>query len=146
MKRVLLRGLVAALLVALLGAAPPAAAERLSDADVVAIRSVIWQQLDAFRRDNARAAFLLASPQLRAEFKTPEAFMRDVRASRAPLLRLSTASFRALWILDHDVVQQVALTDGNGVTWSAYYPMQRQKDGSWRTNGCRLVPTGLVRI
>ena len=23
--------------------------------------------------------------------------------------------------------------------WLALYPMQRQPDGSWRTNGCQLV-------
>jgi hypothetical protein len=33
----------------------------------------------------------------------------------------------------------VRLTDRSGTVWHAYYAMQRQKDGSWRTNGCRLV-------
>ena len=26
-----------------------------------------------------------------------------------------------------------------GGVWLAYYSMQRQDDGSWRTNGCHLV-------
>ena len=38
-----------------------------------------------------------------------------------------------------EVVQQVQLTDRAGGLWLAYYAMQRQKDGTWRTNGCHLV-------
>ena len=36
-------------------------------------------------------------------------------------------------------VQQVQITDRAGGIWLAYYAMQRQRDGSWRTNGCHLV-------
>jgi hypothetical protein len=144
MQALLRRGALAALL--LLSHALPARAEPLTESDVAAIRSVIYRQLDAFRRDNAKAAFSLASPQLRAEFKTPEGFMREVRASRAPLFRSSSVAFRAVWILDDEVVQQVSVTDERGAVWSAYYPMERQKDGTWRTNGCRLVGKGAVSI
>jgi hypothetical protein len=44
-----------------------------------------------------------------------------------------------------EVVQQVQVTDGAGTVWVAYYAMQRQKDGSWRMNGCHLVqPTRII--
>jgi len=33
----------------------------------------------------------------------------------------------------------VRLTDAQGRAWIALYPMQRQPDGSWRTNGCQLA-------
>jgi len=33
----------------------------------------------------------------------------------------------------------VRLTDADGRAWIALYPMQRQPDGSWRTNGCQLA-------
>jgi hypothetical protein len=43
------------------------------------------------------------------------------------------------------VVQQVQVTDNTGLVWVAYYAMQKQKDGSWRTNGCHLVqPTRTI--
>ena len=46
-----------------------------------------------------------------------------------------------------DVVQQVQVTDRAGGVWVAYYAMQRQSDGSWRTNGCHLVqPQDHARI
>ena len=42
-------------------------------------------------------------------------------------------------------VQQVQVTDNAGSVWVAYYAMQKQKDGSWRTNGCHLVqPTRTI--
>jgi hypothetical protein len=37
-------------------------------------------------------------------------------------------------------VQQLQVTDSDGAVWLAYYAMQRQKDGSWRTSGCHLAP------
>ena len=138
------RAVLAAGLLALPGAARPAGAQAVSAADVAQIRSVITRQLGALQRDNAKAAFLLASPQLRAEFKTPQAYMRDARTAHAPLFRHSGASFRALWILDGEVVQQVALTDDTGALWSVYYPMRRQADGHWRIERPRLVASAVA--
>jgi Domain of unknown function (DUF4864) len=44
-----------------------------------------------------------------------------------------------------DVVQQIQVVDRSGATWVAYYAMQRQRDGSWRTNGCHLIqPTRTI--
>ncbi len=116
-----------------------AAAGPLNDADVREIRAVIARQIEAFREGDAAGAFLLASPRIRAAFRTPERFMRDVRASFAPLTRPASAAFGALVILDDEVVQQVKLTDRSSGVWRAYYPMQRQRDGTWRANGYQLV-------
>src|SRR6266568_716441 len=77
--------------------------------DARAVRAVIEAQLDAFRRDDAARAFSLATPGIRATFGDAETFMDMVRRSYA---------------------------EGRG--WLALYPMQRQPDGSWRTNGCLL--------
>src|SRR3970040_764109 len=73
---------------------PSAFAQRVSSDDVLEIRTVIYRQIDAFRRDNASEAFSLASPRIREAFKTPENFMRDVRASLAPIYRSSAVEFR----------------------------------------------------
>jgi hypothetical protein len=48
-------------------------------------------------------------------------------------------SFLELVVMGGDVVQPVQVTDHSGAVWVAYYAMQRQRDGSWRTNGCHLV-------
>ncbi len=133
MKRLLLLAALAAI------ASGHALAGPLNEADVREIRAVIARQIEAFREGDAAGAFGLASPRIRSAFRTPERFMRDVRASFAPLTRPTSATFGALVIVDDEVVQQVKLTDRASGVWRAYYPMQRQQDGTWRANGCQLV-------
>jgi hypothetical protein len=53
--------------------------------------------------------------------------------------RPASVAFLDLMVMGGDVVQQVQVTDRAGGVWLAYFSMQRQKDGSWRTNGCHLV-------
>jgi len=105
----------------------------------VEIRAVIHRQIDAFRRDDARGAFALVSPGVQEEFGTPERFLDAVRASYRAVYRPASVSFLELMVMGGDVVQQVQVVDRAGSTWVAYYAMQRQRDGSWRMNGCHLV-------
>jgi len=111
----------------------------LSASDVAEIRQVIERQIDAFRRDDAEGAFALASPGVQESFGTPERFLDAVRVSYRAVYRPARYAFDELVVIGPDAVQRVALTDGAGVTWLAYYAMQRQRDGSWRASGCRLV-------
>jgi hypothetical protein len=115
----------------------PAAA--LEERDVAEIRAVIHRQIDAFRRDDARGAFALVSPGVQQSFGTPERFLEAMRTSYRAVYRPASVSFLELVVMGGDVVQQVQVTDRSGALWVAYYAMQRQKDGSWRTNGCHLV-------
>ena len=106
----MLRAFLACL--ALLAPAGAGAADnRLTGTDAAEIRAVIHRQIDAFRRDDA------------------------CRAAYPP----AKVAFRELVVMGGEVVQQVQVTDRAGSVWVAYYAMQRQKDGSWRTNGCHLV-------
>jgi hypothetical protein len=125
------------LLLALLPA--PAAASGVSGADMLEIRAVIHRQIDAFRRDDARGAFALVSPGVQEVFGTPERFLDAVRSSYRAVYRPQTVAFLELVVMGADVVQPVQLTDGSGTVWVAYYAMQRQQDGTWRTHGCHLV-------
>ena len=88
---------------------------RVSGADVAQIRAVIQRQLDALRRDDACSRFSA---------------------------RPASVSFLELVVLGEEVVQQVQVIDRAGGRWFAYYAMERQKDGGWRTIGCRLVQPG----
>jgi hypothetical protein len=121
------------------------AAERVTGDDAAEIRAVIHRQIDAFRRDDARSAFALVSPGVQQEFGTPERFLDAVRISYRAVYRPASVAFLELVVMGGDVVQQVQVTDHAGSVWVAYYAMQRQKDGSWRTNGCHLVqPTRTI--
>jgi hypothetical protein len=107
--------------------------------DLAEIRTVIHRQIEAFRRDDAEAAFALSSPGVQHSFGTAERFLETVRMAYRAVYRPANLSFREPMVLDEDVVQQVQITDRSGGVWLAYFAMQRQKDGSWRTNGCHLV-------
>jgi uncharacterized protein DUF4864 len=116
-----------------------AAEGRITDSDLAEIRQVIHRQIDAFRRDDAQGAFELVSPSVRLSFGTPERFLDVVRMAYRAVYRASNIAFLDLLVMSGDVVQQVQITDRGGGRWMAYFSMQRQSDGSWRMNGCRLV-------
>jgi hypothetical protein len=120
-------------------AAPAAAQPAVTVEDLAEIRGVINRQIDAFRRDDAQEAFALVSPGVQQTFGTPERFLDVVRVSYRAVYRPSAVAFLGLTVIGQDAVQQVQVTDRAGGVWLAYYAMQRQKDGSWRTNGCHLV-------
>jgi hypothetical protein len=131
-----------ALVLTLSLAAPAAVAAsegRVTGADAAEIRAVIHRQIDAFRRDDAHSAFALVSPGVQQAFGTPERFLDTVRMAYRAVYRPASVSFLKLVVMGGEVVQQVQVTDRAGSVWVAYYAMQRQKDGSWRTNGCHLV-------
>jgi hypothetical protein len=126
-------------LAVLLAPLSAAADGRVTSADVTEIRGVINRQIDAFRRDDAQGAFALVSPGVQQTFRTPEKFLDVVRMAYRAVYRPATVAFLDLMVLGDEVVQQVQVTDRAGLVWLAYYAMQRQRDGSWRTNGCHLV-------
>ena len=107
--------------------------------DAQAIRGVIQAQLDAFRHDDAARAFALATPGIRATFGSAENFLAMVRDSYPVVYRPASIAFEAPRLIDGLVLQPVRLTDAGGRAWMAIYPMQRQPDGSWRTNGCQIA-------
>jgi DNA-binding transcriptional LysR family regulator len=115
------------------------AQEAVPPEDARAVRAVIEEQLEAFRRDDAARAFSLATPGIRATFGDAETFMDMVRRSYAVVYRPSSVAFDAPLVIGGELVQPVRLTDSEGRAWLAIYPMQRQPDGSWRTNGCQLT-------
>jgi hypothetical protein len=109
---------LAILAAALVAAGSALAGEaRVTGADLAEIRALIHRQIDGFRTCARQPA--------------PPA---DAPTSAAAV------SFHELMVMGaEDVVQQVRVTDRAGAVWNAYYAMQRQKNGGWRTSGCHLV-------
>ena len=140
----MLRALLLFLAISLPWGAPAAADSAVTAADMAEIRGVIHRQIDAFRRDDARGAFALVSPGVQQTFGTPERFLDTVRSAYRAVYRPATVSFLELGVMGGEVVQPVQVTDHTGLVWVAYYAMQRQRDGSWRTNGCHLVQPGRI--
>ena len=128
------RSLLCVLLLFVAAASPAA---EVSKEDAAAIRKVISEQIDAFKRDDGPSAFSLATAGIRAQFGTPEVFMEMVRSQYAVVYRPKSVQFEPPEIVEGEVVQPVRMTDATGGAWLAIYPMQRE-GGSWRTNGCLL--------
>ena len=104
-----------------------------------AVREVVQAQLDAFQADDAARAFALATPGIRETFGNAATFMAMVQQAYPAVYRPKTVAFEPAVLVDGEVVQAVRLTDQEGRAWIAIYPMQRQPDGSWKTNGCQLA-------
>lgn len=126
-----------ALLGLILGLAMPAAAQ-MSPSDEADIRETIQGQVDAFRRDDGEAAFGFASPSIRSLFGTSDVFMDMVRQGYRPVYRPQVFEFREIVTLHGLVTQKVHVVGPDGRPVTAYYPMLRLPDGSWRIEGCYL--------
>ena len=117
-----------------------ARAEPIEAGDRAAIRAVIENQIAAFRRDDAEAAFGYAAPSIQAMFGTPENFIRMVRQDYQAVYRPREVEFRELEMRHGIPTQRVLVVGPDGTPKLALYPMQRQPDGAWRIAGCTLVP------
>lgn len=122
----------------ILGLAMPLCAQDLSAADRSAIRDVIRSQVDAFQRDDGERAFGYASPSIRGMFGTSDVFMDMVRQGYQPVYRPRVFDFREIVTLHGQVTQKVHVVGPDGRPVTAYYPMVRLPDGTWRINGCFL--------
>jgi hypothetical protein len=116
--------------------AAPARADDASD-----IRAVIGSQIDAFRADDGAAAYSFAAPSIRQIFPSPETFMAMVRSGYQPVYRPKSVTFGRLRDDNGGFIQEVFVVGPDGETYTALYSLQRQPDGSWKINGCRIART-----
>jgi len=114
-------------------------ASDIAAADRGAIRGVIGDQMAAFQRDDAAAAFGLAAPNIQTMFGTPENFLAMVRQGYAPVYRPSDVRFGELVRIDGRLTQQVHVVGPDGVPQLALYFIEQQPDGRWRITGCMLT-------
>jgi hypothetical protein len=124
-------------MISMSAAAQPAAA--VSATDMRSARAVVQAQLDAFAADDGPRAFSFATQGLRQMFGTPDRFMAMVRAGYPVVYRPAAVAFLVPEWLDRELIQGVHFTDEEGGLWLAVYRLQRQRDNSWRINGCELV-------
>ncbi|HUA51141.1 MAG TPA: DUF4864 domain-containing protein [Candidatus Sulfotelmatobacter sp.] len=140
--RALRRWLFALIVLPVLGAAAAWAQAPATDvgaADRAAIRRVIGDQMAAFRRDDATAAFGFATQEIRDQFGSPERFLAMVREGYQAVYRPSDVHFGALVRIDGRLTQLVDVVGPDGVPHTAMYFMEHQPDGSWLIGGCMLA-------
>lgn len=104
-----------------------------------AARAAILRQQDAFRHDDAAAAYAEAAPAIRSIFSSPETFLGMVRQGYAPVYRNRRFEFGTdAELPDGSLTQGVQIQDQDGTDWEALYTLERGDDGAWRITGCRL--------
>lgn len=107
--------------------------------DVRAIEGVIEQQMQAFRKDDAAAAYAFASPGIQAQFGDAATFLDMVRRGYQPVYRPRSMAFGVIERRDGQVVQHVGVVGPDGAAREALYFMEREADGHWRIAGCVLT-------
>lgn len=129
--------LCAAILTA--GGAVASADDSISPADAAAIRQVIQAQMNAFRIDDWNAAFGYAAPSIQTKFQSPQIFSQMVTGAYQPVYRPRGVDFREVKASEFGPTQEVFVVGPDGVSYLAYYTMEKQPDGTWRISGCYLV-------
>tara|TARA_R110002110_G_scaffold3305_7_gene16880 strand:- start:10825 stop:11289 length:465 start_codon:yes stop_codon:yes gene_type:complete len=109
-----------------------------AEPDRGAIKSVVEQQLAAFRQDNAALAFSFASPKIQKTFGSPERFLSMVKSGYPPVYRPQSVTFLDVVMLRGQPTQRVLLTGPDGTQTTAHYFMEQQPDGRWLIDGCVL--------
>ena len=120
------------------------AAAETREVDTAAIRSVIADQIDAFRANDAEAAFAFAAPGIQAQFGDPETFIRMVKTGYAAIYRAADFTFGRIGGHHGVVLQMVDVTAENGERVRAVYAMEKQPNGEWRIAGCQLIEPDAV--
>ena len=114
---------------------------KLAKADWQAIRKVISRQLAALRAGDGDRAFSLASPGIQAQFGNAHTFMAMVRGAYSPLLVARYTEFLEGAVIDGIVIQPLRLIAPDNTVQVALYTLEKQGNGRWRINGCRLAPS-----
>ncbi len=126
--------------VALVGALALPAAAQESAGDAAAIHAIIQSQIDAFRQDDGSTAYGFASPTIKQIYPSAGAFMDMVRGQYQPVYRPRSVTFGSLTDSPAGPEQRVYLVGPDGNRYVALYTLQRQPDGTWKINGCVLLP------
>jgi hypothetical protein len=125
--------------VVFLSAVPAHADETVAPADAAAIQQVIQGQMNAFKVDDWNAAFAYAAPSIQTKFQSAQIFSQMVTQAYQPVYRPRDVEFRELKASEFGPTQEVHVIGPDGLSYLAYYTMEKQADGTWRISGCYLV-------
>ena len=111
-----------------------------SEADRIAVRTVIEDQMAAFKRNDGAAAYGFASPGIKQMFPDSDTFMDMVRTQYTPVYRPRYVEFGRAVGSENEVVQPVYVIGEDGQSVLALYTLERDGDAAWLITGCVLRP------
>lgn len=118
----------------------------LTTADSIAIHEVVQAQLDALAKDDAAAAFELATLEKQVLIGSADNFMRLIRERYEPIYRNKVLIFFEPEVVHGIAVQTVRVTDSYSRVWVAIFWMQQDADYKWKIDGCHLLETTNVSV
>lgn len=107
------------------------------------IRSVISEQIEAFRADDFETAFTFASPMIKRLFGDPSRFGAMVQQGYPMVWRPADVRFSGLEERGGRMVQSVLVTDQSGSLYVLDYEMIPGGTG-WQINGVTVRRAGEV--
>jgi hypothetical protein len=110
-----------------------------SESDRSAIRGIIQDQIEAFKRDDAARAFSYATPALQNMFGSQERFMAMVKEGYKPVYRPRSYTMGEFKDTPDGTSLSVQIQDLEGMDWVAIYTLEQQPDGTGRIRGCFLA-------
>ena len=110
-------------------------------ADWDRIRGVVTAQREALVAGDGERAFAFATPALRRQYGSAEAFMRMVRSGYQALVDARYVELLEGAVIEGSTLQPLRLVMPDGAVLVALYTMERQRDGSWRIAGCVIAPS-----
>ncbi len=111
-----------------------------------AISAAVQVQLEAFAADDAETAFDMASDETKAMVGSPQALLGAVREMYPPLYRPRKAEFAVAEVMGENALQEVAITDNNGMVWIAIFLMTLDNQESWKVDSYYLMETSSLEV
>ena len=102
------------------------------------IKSIVNQQLEAFKNDDFEKAYSFASPTIKKMFSSPEVFKKMVIGGYQAVYRPQSIKIGSVEIIKGVATLKVYLVDPNGEFVTANYLMEKQENGEWLISGCIL--------
>ncbi|MDM9622609.1 DUF4864 domain-containing protein [Rhizobium sp. S96] len=108
-----------------------------------ATRTMIEEQIRAFLRDDAEAAYSYATPGLKQLYPDKNVFFAMVKKSYEPVYHPGNYAFGRSRSIDNGAViyQEVLITGRDGKDWTAVYQVSRQPNGDYKINAVQIVPS-----
>lgn len=134
-----LRWLPGAALAAVMMTLSPVLAQD-TEADPSAWQATVSGQIEAFRLENAEAAFYFAGAPFHTSFPSAEAFYAAIVGSGyGPIGESSSHSFGSYTVrADDTVLQEVKLVGRDQSLYGAVYQLTEESEG-WRVLGVQLI-------
>ena len=141
MSSVSIARIIVAFSIALAATLVPAQGPTHPAADWDRIRGVVTAQREALVAGDGERAFAFATPALRRQYGSAEAFMRMVRSGYQALVDARYVELLEGAVIEGSTIQPLRLVMPDGAVLVALYTMERQRDGSWRIAGCVIAPS-----